>query len=247
MEKKIYLPDPSESIFKYLNEIFFEFVWQGPAKIKKEVIIKNYCKGGLQMINIKAFVQSLNISWVKRLVNKTSQWQSLINHSINFNNIINFGPKYTESILKDIPNLFWKDVFKAYIHFLKYNKIMNESIFLSSPIHYNPNIVVGGKEVFYQGWYKKGIYLVNDLIKENGDFYNITEFNQIYNVNANFLIYEEIERAIKEMWKNITLLFIFSKKLSYPIIPYTINELITTAKGSNHIYNILNTNSTKPP
>ena len=115
----ISLPDPSESIFKHLNEIFFEFVWQGTAKIKKEVIIKQYCERGLQMINIKAFVQGLKLSWVKRLLNKTSQWQSLIKHSINFNNIINFGSIYTESSLKDIPNLFWKDVFKAYVHFLR--------------------------------------------------------------------------------------------------------------------------------
>ena len=69
----ISLPDPNEDIFKHLNTIFFEFVWQGPAKIKKEVIIKQYCEGGLQMINIKAFVQGLKISWIKRLINKTSQ------------------------------------------------------------------------------------------------------------------------------------------------------------------------------
>jgi hypothetical protein len=180
----ISLPDPNEDIFKHLNALFFEFVWQGPAKIKKEVLIKQYYEGGLQMINIKAFVQGLKISWVKRLLNKTSQWQSLIKHNINFNYIINYGLKYTESILKDIPNLFWKDVFKAYINFLKCNKIKNEANLLSSPIHYNPNIVVGGKEVFYQVWYKKGISLVNDLIKENGEFYNITEFNHNYNVNT---------------------------------------------------------------
>ena len=74
-------------------------------------------------------------------------------------------------------------------------------------------------------------------------FYDITEFNHIYNVNANFLIYKGIERAKKEIGKiyNITN---FSKKLAYPIIPFNINELVNTAKGSKHIYNILNMNTT---
>ena len=67
----ISLPDPNDSILKHLNELFFEFVWQGPAKIKKEVIIKQYNEGGLKMINIKAFVQGLKISWLKKTNNTT--------------------------------------------------------------------------------------------------------------------------------------------------------------------------------
>ena len=87
--------------------------------------------------------------------------------------------------------------------------------------------------------------LVNDLLKENGNFYNVTEFNQIFNVNANFLIYKGIERAIKDMGKKYNVVK-FSKKLSYPIIPFNINKLITTAKGSKHIYNILNIKTHEP-
>ena len=56
-------------------------------------------------------------------------------------------------------------MFKAYIHLLKNNKIKNEANLLSSPIHFNPDIIVGGKEVFYQFWFKKGIRLMNDFIK----------------------------------------------------------------------------------
>ena len=87
--------------------------------------------------------------------------------------------------------------------------------------------------------------MVNDLIKENGDFYSITELNNIYNVNANFLIYKGIERAIKVMGKKHNIIN-FSQKLAYPKIPFNINELAKTAKGSKHIYNILNMNTAEP-
>ena len=39
-------------------------------------------------------------------------------------------------------------------------------------------------------------------------------------------------------------MLLFSKKLAYPIIPFNINELVTTVKGSKHNYNIYTTDPT---
>ena len=137
----------------------------GSSKIKKEVIVKQYFEGGLKMINLKAFVQGLKITWVKRLLTKSSQWQHLISHTINLNSIINCiincGQKYTDSVIKDIKNLFF---FKAYSIFLECNTLKDGDNLLCSSIYHNPSIVVGGREIFYPEWYKKGIILVTDLL-----------------------------------------------------------------------------------
>ena len=51
----ISVPNPTDQILKELNNIFFEYLWKDPAKIKQSIAVKQYCQGGLQMINLKAF------------------------------------------------------------------------------------------------------------------------------------------------------------------------------------------------
>ena len=60
----ISIPNPDEQTIKELNNIyFFLFLWDGPAKIKQNVVIKQYCEGGLKMINLKAFLNSMKLTW----------------------------------------------------------------------------------------------------------------------------------------------------------------------------------------
>ena len=67
----ISIPNPSEQIIKELNNIFFSFLWDGPAKIKQNVVVKQYCEGGLRMINLKAFISNQNL---KNIFSRTT-WQ----------------------------------------------------------------------------------------------------------------------------------------------------------------------------
>ena len=43
----ISIPNPNDRIINELNDMFFEFLWEGPAKIKQTVVVKQYCEGGL--------------------------------------------------------------------------------------------------------------------------------------------------------------------------------------------------------
>ena len=47
---------------KELNDVFFEFLWEGPAKIKYNAVVKQYCESGLNMINLKAFMNSMKVT-----------------------------------------------------------------------------------------------------------------------------------------------------------------------------------------
>jgi hypothetical protein len=50
-------------VISVLNKMFYDFIWQGNVKIKSSVIVKkNYAEGGLQMINISAFIMALKIT-----------------------------------------------------------------------------------------------------------------------------------------------------------------------------------------
>ena len=56
----ISLPNPIQAIMDYINNTIFSFLWNNKtSKIKQSVIIKQYCEGGLKMINVKAFMDAL--------------------------------------------------------------------------------------------------------------------------------------------------------------------------------------------
>ena len=98
----ISIPNPNDRILKELNNMFFEFLWEGPAKIKQTVVVKQYCEGGLRMINLKAFMSSMKITWLRRITLTDIPWQSVIKDTINFNELFSFGPNYIDSLLPKI-------------------------------------------------------------------------------------------------------------------------------------------------
>ena len=80
----ISIPNPKDETLRAINDIFFEFPWTGPAIIKQNVVVKQYCEGGLKMINLKVFVNSMKLTWLRRVILSNSPWQSIVNYIINF-------------------------------------------------------------------------------------------------------------------------------------------------------------------
>jgi hypothetical protein len=62
------LPNPNSQMLKEINYMFYDFVWQGPPKIKSSVLVKEYVNGGLKMIDVCAYMKSLKLSWLRRIV-----------------------------------------------------------------------------------------------------------------------------------------------------------------------------------
>ena len=69
------------------------------------------------------------------------------------------------------------------------------------PLWYNQQIKVGGEVVYYNNWSNAGVNYVNDLLDNNGVFYNVMDFNLTYNLNENFLRFASIISAIPQDWK----------------------------------------------
>ena len=63
------LPNPNETFIKELNNILFKFLWSGkPDKINRNTVTLDKHLGGLKMVNMKDFITSLKLSWIRRLV-----------------------------------------------------------------------------------------------------------------------------------------------------------------------------------
>lgn len=66
-------------IITTMNKDIFEFFWNAKCdKIKRAVVILEYQKGGLKMLDMNKFIMSLKCSWIKRLIVGHSSWTSIL-------------------------------------------------------------------------------------------------------------------------------------------------------------------------
>ena len=67
------LPTPSEYL-KEINSLLYKFLWDGKGdKIKRTLMINDYSKGGLKMLDIKSFNDALKAKWVQRYLALTTK------------------------------------------------------------------------------------------------------------------------------------------------------------------------------
>ena len=242
----ISLPNPNGTVMAQLNKLFFDFLWQGPAKVKKTIITKKYEEGGLKMINLSAFVDSLKLSWVRRLLrDNNSTWKLLIQNKFNLTKLITCGENYSERTVSSISNPFWKDVLISYSKLLKLYVPKNEFDFLSSPLIYNHRLKIGGAPINFHSWHEKGIFYINDIINENGVVYTLIELQEKLKIKLNFLQHLGLTASINMFKLSIPNLTV-GKKLSYPIRTSIISLFFKSSKGCRDFYNVLNKNSDTP-
>ena len=80
----VYLLSPMPSNYHAINEIntlFYQFLWNGKGdKIKRKIMINDYCEGGLKMIDLVSFNKSLKTTWIKKYLDSTNngKWKVFI-------------------------------------------------------------------------------------------------------------------------------------------------------------------------
>ena len=179
------LPNPPENIASQLQNTFYTYIWEGCHKIKRSVVTKDYMYGGLKMINVKAFINSLKITWIRRLIRSKSGWVNITDELINIEKLCLCGKEFIENLINKITNPFWIDVLKALCQLIDTVKIDNTNI-QDIPIFYNPNIKINGKSIFLNKLYKAGINCRGDLFNSDGSFSSAEQINIKYNLSLNF-------------------------------------------------------------
>ena len=62
------LPTPRGAL-KEINSSLYEFLWDNKGDKKRTEIVNDYDKGGLKMIDIQSFNESLKLKWVQGHLN----------------------------------------------------------------------------------------------------------------------------------------------------------------------------------
>lgn len=231
----ILLPNPPDKDLKEIQKLCFEFVWdKKPDKIKRKFSVQNIENGGIGIPNIYAFVQSLKLSWIRRLLSKPSKWQILLQTQCpEVKNLNKYGSK---KFLKCNCNQFWKDVFVAYDNFNKNIDIQDESEVLSEPIFYNDKFKISNTAFCFKGWTDKNIFHVKDIVNEQGVFLTYDEFTEHWQLKTNYLHYHGCCRVIREFMnnRNIQLTNSYANTESKAV-----QTITSVNKGSTLYYNIL--------
>ena len=116
----ISLPDPPKEVFKQLERMFYNFIWNnGPDRLKRKILTKNLAAGGLRMVHLYSFTKALKITWLRRILQQTGNttWSTLSN--INFAHLFIYGGTYASQETLNVINPFWRDFFKGMVTFLQ--------------------------------------------------------------------------------------------------------------------------------
>ena len=196
---------PPEAFIKSINNLAYEFLWDGkPNKVKRNTIIADYFDGGLKMLDIKQFTCAQKAMWVKRLCKgKMASWKAYpmqflnkllglesfkcnLNTKVNTHNI----PTFYWEILKN-----WTETAEIKQDDLTIPDIRRQCIWL------NKHIIINRREIKWNSWIDKNIFLVHDIINAEGKFLTLIELELKYNLKCNFLQYNSLKDAIPKDWR----------------------------------------------
>ena len=93
--------------------MFYKFIWNDkPEKIKRTQINQSYKEGGLKMINLEAFIDALQLTWVKRYFTDTgSQWSILTEYNIGGQEkFFEMGSLWHHQLKETVTNRFYYDL-----------------------------------------------------------------------------------------------------------------------------------------
>ena len=197
----INIPDPSTKFLTELEKILFGFLWnKKPNKIRSSTIKLDYKEGGLNMIDIKAFLTGLKISWLKRLKHNKDFYTKTTILCPKIKIAVNTGGEVYKNIT--IQNQFWTDVLKHYGKLGENCLPRNSSEFISEFIFYNKNLVIGNKPIFIKPWYDLNIVRIGDLLDNQGQFMTLNVFRTTHpTITINFITYHGIIQCIRQ-WAN---------------------------------------------
>jgi hypothetical protein len=175
-------------LVKKVEKIFYTFLWGKSEKVKRKKLIQKTSQGGLNMVDIQSYLDSLSATWITRIRESdpnVDQWAQLPNvflKVINVNDIglvLNFDNTVVFKEVENIPSFYRQAVvcFNAAFACDRTDfeeSIMNQSLWGNKFITHN--IKRKKNVLFLRNWIRSGVRNVKDLQFKDG----ILNVNQTY-------------------------------------------------------------------
>ena len=203
-------PLPSNhSALTEINNMFFNFVWDGKGdKVKHNIMINDYENGGLRMIDIKIFNKALKSSWVKKYLDPENQgkWKLLFDYELqNLGGVEFFRTNLNkQDLLKTIKTAeaFTSEILHIWSEISLETNVSSIDQLKAQSLWHNSLIRVGNKPVYYRSWSVKGVKTVGHLMNDANSFLSFSDFKELYDIKTNFLTFQGILSAVKALQKS---------------------------------------------
>ena len=196
------LPTPDKKLLNKIDQMISNFLWEGKPKVARLFLERDINEGGLKLTNIFLFNFGLKLTWVKRIIENSGNWQTIFNLNLSSSNVKSCFELDTESLqcfIRKTSNNFWKDVFGAWV---EYKKEVCETIdprtFSIWDSYYikNNNLIKRSQE-----FQDNGIKHLNDLISPSGGLFGYEDFFRTFNLQINFVDFYSLLHSIPTKWK----------------------------------------------
>ena len=188
----------------------FRFLWNGkPDKIKRNVIIQDYNKGGLKMIEIDSYINALKTKWIKRILDENNKglWKEIYLKEVN--KLGGTTIFKTNLACKDVQKLnikseFMLQIIQAWAK-INYSEIDIANEHISKQILWNnSNIKNNRKLLFFNDWYEKGIVFLEHVYDyRSKTFLTFDNLKFIFDVKTtDYLKYFTLINSIPKLWKD---------------------------------------------
>ena len=157
--------------------------------------------GGLNFIDFRMMTKSLRLSWIGRLLDGSdANWKTIPNYYLNRYGGLTFllNCNYDTKCMDSNFPLFFKEMLDYFQELVNmYDGVQQRKFVL-----WNREIKIEAKTLFWKTWFEKGIYLVQDLLNEDGKFLSLQEFQDKFGLKINFLQYFQMIAAIPSELKH---------------------------------------------
>jgi hypothetical protein len=237
----IALPNPPGHFIQELNKTFYKFLWNGgPDRVKREVLCKNYHEGGLKMVEITTFINSLKLSWIKRYFGETKKWQRPLDKiAAKYPFIWKFGANYLYQTVA-IHNPFWKDVLHAWNLYCTRTAIKTVEDIINEPLWFNSNFNNSDICIFH--WARHGILSIKDILDLNtGSFLDFQVVKERFEIAGTYLDYERVTRNIPTHWVETLANHTLNSDtyIYHPTCNTAITNVLIKQKGCRRFYEVL--------
>jgi hypothetical protein len=185
---------PNE-VIATLEQLFFSFIWpKQKHHVSRKVLTQSIENGGLKMINIGTMIQSLKLTWIKRLLQSNTNYARIAKTLSRIDDFENFfAHNLSNDLLPNQPSDFYRQLIAIWQNFKTVTKTVNE--ILNEKITQNKHILVDNKPIKSLN---NKVAIIKDLLKEDNTFKTHEQLSR--DITLSTLQYNSLISAIPRDW-----------------------------------------------
>ena len=248
------ITNPSKSMIKRIEGIFFKFLWgNGSEKVRREDTKLPIKLGGLGMPDISNFWTAFKFSWVRRLLFSNAFWPNLFlqevstirNEYTSSSDLLQLGQSYLNEISKSIKNPFWKQVLNSVALVLEGSAFCSPQKLIDFSFWHNP-LVKRARVIKYNDFpeLKGKISTIADFFTPGTNTFTTHEqFCDRFNVEMSIDKFIDIRFAINLALQKLGVPIIKLNIIQLPHRPIIIDIAMTSLKGCNFFTKLISKKS----